>query len=96
MDAQFNNPVTQQREHLHIDTWKLFAGLAAFTISLRAQASTQILSALLANPEFSPTREPGEDETQAYARRACDFADALLTELNRREVAEQTKGDNGK
>ena len=67
--------------------WRLFAGMAAFSISFHSQASTHALAALLANPQFIPAREPGEGPAQAYARCACDYADALQTELTRRQAA---------
>lgn len=53
----------------------------------RGYVATHALAALLNSPNYNPTRqEDGETSEQAYARRACDFADALLSELHRRQA----------
>jgi hypothetical protein len=45
----------------------------------------ECLTGLLANPDYSPTRDNGETHAEACARRACDYAEALLAEVARRE-----------
>jgi hypothetical protein len=55
-------------------------------ISQRGRIATQTLAAMLANPQFEPARQDGEEAPDAYARRACDYADALLSEIQRRQV----------
>jgi hypothetical protein len=52
--------------------------------TLRSLASVHVLAAMLAHPKFEPPRQEGETTEQAYARRACDFVDALLAELQKR------------
>ena len=43
---------------------------------------------MLANPRYGVTRESGESYAEAYARQACDYAEALLAEVHRREAKE--------
>lgn len=47
--------------------------------------ASQNLAAMLACPDFNPRREDGESYEEACARRACDFAEALIAELARRQ-----------
>ena len=50
----------------------------------RGYVATQALCAMLSSPNYNPARaEDGETAEQAYARRACDFADALLAALQK-------------
>lgn len=50
-------------------------------ISLRGYLAARCLQGMLANPEFEPVKNPGERSEDAFARRACDYADALLSRL---------------
>lgn len=51
----------------------------------RGVIASHCLAALLANPSFTPQRDAGEELTEAYARRAVDCADALISELEHRK-----------
>jgi hypothetical protein len=43
------------------------------------------MAAMLANPTFEPHTDKGETRAEACARRACDYALALLSEVERLE-----------
>lgn len=46
--------------------------------------ATELCAAMLANPAFEPSTEKGETRAEATARRACDYAEALMMEYSRR------------
>ena len=47
------------------------------------------MASMLANPSYEPPTETGESRPEACARRACDYAEALLAEVHRRERQQQ-------
>lgn len=50
-------------------------------LSQRAYVAARCLQGLLANADFEPIHKAPETKADAYARRAVDFADALLSRL---------------
>ena len=50
-------------------------------LSQRAYVAARCLQGLLANADFEPIHNAPETKAEAYARRAVDFADALLARL---------------
>lgn len=87
MKLEMKDPGTGKQVAIELPDWKILTGLMGATASFRSLASVHVLSAMLANPSYQPTAENGEEGSHAYARRAVDYADALLTELQKREVA---------
>ena len=73
------------RDVIEINEWKLLTALMGAAASFRYLTASHALSAMLANPAFDPLKREGEESPQAYARRAVDYADALLAELEKRE-----------
>ena len=84
MKVDIYDPVTSERAALNLPDWKMILAMLHPATNFRSLASIHALAAMLANPQFEPTRQEGEEAPDAYARRACDFADALLAELHRR------------
>jgi hypothetical protein len=81
-------PDTGERAKLELPDSQIVCALFEPTRSFRSLASVHILAALLNSPGYNPVRQQdGEMEEQAYARRACDYADALLAELQSRQAA---------
>jgi hypothetical protein len=78
------DPITGERAALALPDWKMILAMLDPATNFRSPASIHVLSAMLAKPQFEPTRQDGEETAEAYARRACDYADALLVELQRR------------
>ena len=50
-------------------------------LTQRAYIAARCLQGLLANPDFEPIYSAPETKPEAYARRAVDYADALLSGL---------------
>ena len=48
---------------------------------------------MLSNPTFEPAAEKGETRAEACARRACDYAEALLGEVSRRTAQGKAKSE---
>ena len=80
-----------RHEAMEIPGWKFMATLLSVGVPLRSYVATHTLAAMLANPQFEPVKKGGEDAAQAYARRAADYADALVNELERRSGAAKEK-----
>lgn len=57
------------------------SGPDVWTPDERLRIAARCLEGMLANPEFEPAKNPGERSEDAYARRAVDHADALLSRL---------------
>lgn len=70
--------------HAFAGTFLNFLGNVRVPSQLESIAAMN-LAAMLACPDFNPRREDGESYAEACARRACDFAEALLAEVARRE-----------
>jgi hypothetical protein len=66
---------------------KLFASLPEPRLTL----ATEVLSGLLANPDYCPDKQPGEPSEHAYARRALDYTEALVAEHARRQDVAKEK-----
>lgn len=58
---------------------------APFKTSRFQTVAAQIFAGLVSSPNYNPRSEDGESYGEACARRACDYAEALLTEVDRRE-----------
>jgi len=96
MKLDLKDPQTGRQVEVTLPEWKLLMGMMEAAASFRSLASVHALAGMLANPEFEPLREDGEDTPQAYARRAVDYGEALEAELQRREAANQTRNaENG-
>ncbi len=59
-------------------------------LTQRAYVAARCLQGLLSNPEFVPVKNPGERNEEALARRAVDYADALLSRLAAAEGKDRT------
>jgi hypothetical protein len=86
MKMQLRDPQTGRQVEMQMPEWNLLLGMVSAASEFRSLASVHVLAAMLANPQFEPTRQDGEEASDAYARRACDYADALLSELHRRQA----------
>jgi hypothetical protein len=87
MKLEMKDPQTGRQIEVGIPDWQLLVGMMGATTSFRSLASIHILGAMISNRDFEPARDEGEDGPQAYARRAVDYAEALETELHRRQAA---------
>ncbi len=87
MKIELRDPQTGRQVEMQMPEWNLLLGMVSAASEFRSLASVHVLAALLTSPNYNPARaEDGETTEQAYARRACDFADALLSELHRRQA----------
>ena len=62
------------------------AALEIFAVNMfktgRGYVATHVLQGMLANKDYKPPRESGEAVADAYARRAADYADALIADTS--------------
>jgi hypothetical protein len=93
MKIELKDPTTGKQAVLEVPEWKMLLGMVAAASDFRSLASVHVLAAMLANPEYMPPKENGEETPAAYARRACDYADALLAELQRRTAKAAAETD---
>ena len=76
MNLQMKDPQSGRLVEIEIPDWKLMTGMMGATASFRSLASLHVMAAMVANPDYHPHPEQGEDAPQAYLCRAA-------TELHR-------------
>jgi hypothetical protein len=87
MNLSMRDPQSGRQVEIGIPDHQILLGMIGAQSSFRGLASVHVLAAMIANPDFTPARDQGEDAPQAYARRAVDYAEALEAELHRRAAA---------
>lgn len=87
MKLDLKDPQTGRQVEVNLPDWKILMGMMGATTSFRSLAAMHALAGMLANTDYHPQPEPGEDAPQTYARRAADYGEALEAELQRRQAA---------